>query len=226
MPQPIVAITTDIAERHKLPITFGYRSYTQAVREAGGLPVLLPPPEDDHQSVAGACAARFDAFVLTGGDDPRTEPFGVPTHPKAIPLHPDRQAFESALIAALDADTSKPVLGVCLGMQLMALHAGGTLDQYMPETTPTHADHELQHHCVRSSDQAQLPSGTVWSRHKQAVTDAGALRVLARAHDGVIEAVHDPARPFWLGVQWHPERSPDAPLGLDLFRRLVAAVTR
>lgn len=223
MPQPLVAITADLAERHDLPIAFSYRSYAHAVRRAGALPVLLPPPEDHHDAVAQACAQRFDAYVLTGGDDPSTEPFGVPTHPQAKALHPDRQRFEVALVHALNARPDAPVLGVCLGMQLMGLCAGGTLDQHLPDSTPTHADHERRHHDIRSLDNTALPSGTVWSRHHQAISDPGSLAVLAHAHDGVIEALHDPARPFYLGVQWHPERSDHAPLGIDLFQRLVDA---
>lgn len=226
MPRPLIAITADVAERHDLPIAFSYRSYAQAVRLAGGLPVLLPVPADPHNELAAEFTGRFDAFVFTGGDDPRTEPFGAPTHPAAVPMHPDRQRFESALLNCLQESPSTPVLGICLGMQLMALVAGGTLDQHLPDTTATHADHERAHHDIHSSDTATLANGTVWSRHHQAITDPGSLRVIARAHDHTVEAVHDPDRPFYLGVQWHPERSDHAPLGITLFERLVAAASR
>ncbi len=59
------------------------------------------------------------------------------------------------------------------------------------------------------------------SHHRQAVADPGALAILAHSDDGVIEAIGDPDRPFYLGVQWHPERTDDPVLGMDLFRHLV-----
>ena len=62
------------------------------------------------------------------------ERWGVPTHPRAKPVDGRRQAFEVALLEALDAHPARPVLGVCLGMQLMALHAGGGLDQHLPDS--------------------------------------------------------------------------------------------
>jgi putative glutamine amidotransferase len=169
-------------------------------------------------------AARFDAFVFTGGDDPKTEPFGQPTHPKADVMSQERQAFEVALLEALSLHhPDKPVLGVCLGMQLMALVAGGRLNQHLPDDTPTSEDHLHDHaHAIVPSCEA-IASGEVTSHHHQAVSEPGRLRVSGRAHDGVIESIDDPARAFYLGVQWHPERTPDAPLGRGLFDRLVSA---
>ena len=65
--------------------------------------------------------------------------------------------------------------------------------------------------------------GEVYSHHHQALADAGTLRVVATAPDGVIEAVQAPDRPFYLGVQWHAERTEDPGLGLELIRNLVRA---
>ena len=76
--------------------------------------------------------------MFIGGDDPRTEPFGEPTHPKATPVEPERQAFETALLEELQRRPGAPVLGVCLGMQMMALHAGGKLNQ------KSHSDYRVQ----------------------------------------------------------------------------------
>ena len=103
-------------------------------------------------------------------------------------------------------------------MQLMGLHAGGQLDQHLPDTISTAADHaEGRSHPVEGS----LGTGIVWSRHRQAIIDSGSLEIVARAPDGVIEAVANPDRPMYLGVQWHPERTEEPTLGTDLFRRLV-----
>jgi putative glutamine amidotransferase len=226
---PLVGITTDLLTPPpdgpvRLAVGLGY---ARAVADAGGIPVLLaaiPGLEAEY-------ARRCDAFVFTGGDDPRTEPFGVPTHPRATPMHPQRQEFETRLLEVLrDAAADKPVLGVCLGMQMMALVSGGVLDQHMPDSRPDAGRHWGREHAIvpfRDESSvgtvARIVAGLAHSRHRQAVMDAGRLSVRAISDDGVIEAVADPARAFYLGVQWHPERTDDPNLGRELFRRLVAA---
>jgi len=238
----IVGLTCSLHENNaKVRMT-----YVDAVIRAGGVPILLPPPratDSQRESVSSADAAAAllrvarahldlcDAIVLTGGPDARTERHGHPTHPAASPVHPDRQRYEEALLAAIDERRSMPTLGICLGMQLMALHAGGELNQHLPDDTPTHAEHTADnHHRITPVKGTPLESlfsnssgGCVASHHHQAVKSPGRLRVVARAHDGVIEAIDDPARPFYLGVQWHPERTSDEALGVEVFRRLIAA---
>lgn len=216
MRAPLIGLTADAdSERY-----FSRRPYADAIAVAGGVPIVLPHcPE-----LAAEYVARCDGILLTGGDDPRMESFGSTTHPKATPVEPSRQAFELALLAALDARPSRAALGICLGMQYMALHAGGSLDQHLPETLPTHAAHwgRVTHPVEVDLGRGRV-QGTVLSHHRQAVRDAGRLVVAGRAPDGVIECVRDPSRPFYLGVQWHPERTPDPTMGIDLLRALVAA---
>ncbi len=223
---PLIGITTDLCDSPGGERAFAYTRYARAVAKAGGVPVLLPPV----RAAASEHARRLSAFVFTGGDDPRLEPFGGTTHPLATPVHADRQEYETALLDALaQRHRDKPVLGVCLGMQLMALHSGGTLDQRMDETSPTIAEaHWDRTHgivSVESSPLLALGSGPhqVFSRHRQAVSDSGGLRVLARCPDGVIEAVWDSGRAFYLGVQWHPERTEHEATGVSVFRQFVAA---
>ena len=227
---PLVGITLDAEQlRTRLRLTVSH-AYARCVAQAGGLPVMLGPiPEMAHRN-----AALCDAFVLTGGDDPRTEPFGEPTHPKATPVLESRQDFETALLRVLaEQYPHKPVLGVCLGMQMMALVAGGRLNQHLPDTHGNAAHHwDTTHpiapapgHVDGSGSFALLaslsPSSRVHSRHRQSVNEPGSLTVLALADDGIIEAVADPSRNFYLGVQWHPERTEDPDLGLALFQRAV-----
>jgi putative glutamine amidotransferase len=218
-PRPLVAITSDLMIRNDRPTAFVTMTYINAVLHAGGTPVVLPPTPG---SVTGL-VERFDAFIFTGGDDPVTEPFNTPTHPAAVRVLPHRQQFETQLLKALADHPDIPVLGICLGMQMMGLVAGGTLNQHLPDTHPTHADHWEQPHTITSSDESILASGTVYSKHRQAMQDPGTMRKLATAHDDVIEAIDDPSRRFYLGVQWHPERTDHAPLGQSIFDDLVAA---
>lgn len=211
------------------------RAYVDAVVAAGGVPVLLAPPGSDEARIAAALLGRIDGVLFTGGDDPRTEAYGEPTHPAAVCVAAERQRFEEALYRALDDRREVPVLGVCLGMQMMALHAGGTLNQHLPDNTPTHADHANNHvHVVKPEAAGGDPGALrlpregvgVASWHHQGVRSPGRTRVVARAHDGVIEAIDDPGREFYLGVQWHPERTADPHAGAGVIRALVAAAER
>jgi putative glutamine amidotransferase len=208
---PLIGITADAdAERF-----FLRRPYVDAVARAGGVPVVLVP-----SSAGLAAARRCDGLILSGGDDPDMAAFGRPTHPRATPIAADRQRFELDLLAWLESEPDRPVLGICLGMQLMALTAGGELEQHLPDVWPTAAEHwGHRPHPVAG----RLGEGIVSSHHRQAVTDPGRLEVAAVAPDGLIEAVRDPSRRFHLGVQWHPERTPDHALGAAILEQLVAA---
>lgn len=226
MNSPIIGITMDVSEtngRLKYDVS---AAYAACIAKAGGTPILLPPIAAHISRHMEIC----QGFILTGGDDPKMEQFGVPTHPQAKVIHPERQAYELGLLAALEADAPhKPVLGVCLGMQLMCLHAGGTLNQFLPDTLPTHAMHKNQEHLISPvrgllSNRFVLNPSTVWSNHRQAVENSGSLEVIARSEDGVIEAVTTPDRDWYLGLQWHPERTWDPALGAHMFDDLVRAV--
>ena len=226
--RPLVAITTDITQVNSSDRFLAGVAYAHAVARAGGVPTLLPAIPD----LATDFAARFEAFVFTGGDDPRTEPYGRPTDERVTPLHPDRQAFESALIRTLASDhPDKPVLGICLGMQMLALESGGVLDQYMPDTIPDAErfwghDQTIRPVEIDGAQRAptiEIPEGLVHCRHKQAIRDAGSMRVLARAEHDVIEAIDDPKRRFCVGVQWHAERTETHALGQAIFDALIRA---
>jgi len=226
--RPIIGITTSNCQAH--PDRYESASaYACAVIDAGGLPVLLP--HEPH--LADQYVHFCDGLILTGGDDPATEAFGKPTHPRARPIDPRRQAFELALLDAATLHPHLPVLGICLGVQLMALHAGGRLNQYLPDTLPTAQDHQdNRRHGIQIVAEGSILRAsadiapTVVSSHRQAVDDPGRLRVIATAPDGVIEGIDDPRRAFYLGVQWHPERGGDEPFSGQLFHQFVAACRR
>ena len=125
---------------------------------------------------------------------------------------------------------------------MMALHAGGRMNQHLPDTLANAVEEHQNNHQhtvvvgIAASAMLALPDGvplsgevltsqTVVSSHHQAVEDAGRLRIIATSTDGVIEAIDDPARLFYLGVQWHPERS-EGLFNLDLIRRFVEVCAR
>lgn len=220
MNAPVIGIAADLIDHNGLLRAATPVNYINAVAAAGGVPVVMPP----HPSTAIRLLEQIHGLVLTGGDDPATETFGVPTDARVTRVHPQRQSAESLILEHLAAHRpDMPVLGVCLGMQMMALHAGGQLDQFMPDTTPTHANHWERSHAIQSLAAEHLTNGVVDSKHKQAVVHSGGLRMIAEAHDGVCEAIVDSDRRFYLGVQWHPERTEQESLGIELFRRLIQA---
>mgnify|MGYP003629715002 CR=1 FL=1 len=188
----------------------------------GGVPVILPPMSTGIDELI----ERFDGFIFSGGDDPKTEPFGVETHSKVTPVLDDRQRFETELMTILNEHPEIPVLGICLGMQMMALCHGGVLNQHLPDTHTSHSEHWSAEHAIDSIDEGIIKSGSVWSMHRQAVDDSGTMRVISRSSDGIIEAIDDPACSFYLGVQWHPERTTNIDLGQGVINQLVKAAKR
>lgn len=195
--------------------------YVQAVHDAGGTAILLPHDVARLDDYLALC----DAFVLAGGDDPDTTAFGQPVHPDCVLIDPDRQQFELALLNRLD-QTAHGLLGICLGMQLMALHHGGRLHQSIntdldPQIAQAHADAD---HTIKSAPGYGLPPrAIVHSSHRQAVAEAGSMTIAATSDDGLIEAIALPAGRFYLGVQWHPERTRESSVGIELFKRLIAS---
>lgn len=153
---------------------------------------------------ARALAARFDGLVLTGGGDLTPALFGQAPDPRSAPPDPRRDAEELALTAAFCA-ARKPVLGVCRGIQVLAVYFGGDLIQHLDG----HADGAV--HTVSAVPGSTLhtlfgASFPVNSYHHQAVRAPGpVLRVTARAADGTVEGLEHPRLPV-IGVQWHPER--------------------
>jgi len=230
--KPLIGITTNrLQVPGKSPCHQLAEAYSDAVTRAGGLAVLLPAAPE----TVADCVDRVDALVLTGGDDPDTTAFGQPLHPRARLIDPMRQAFETQLLRIIDTRLERgervpAVLGVCLGMQMMALVAGGHLAQYMPESHPHH--HHLhtgdQGHGLTWDDWPENPLSPavdeqVVSSHRQCVADPGKLRVVAWGPGDVIEAVADPRARFSLGVQWHPERGGNGGLSAGLWTHLVRA---
>jgi putative glutamine amidotransferase len=205
--------------------------YVDAVLRAGGLPVVLPSVDSVF---APAYFATLDGLVLSGGDfdiDPAL--FGEAPHEKLGRLVPERTNFELALLKLFEA-SDRPVLGICGGMQAMNVMRGGALYQDLPSQRPSEKSHSqigdkrAPWHTVTLSGALASWLGSdalpVNSTHHQAVKTLGrGLEATARAEDGLIEGFIDPARRFYVGVQWHPEAMLARERHDPLYSRLVAA---
>jgi putative glutamine amidotransferase len=200
------------------------RRYPDAVQKAGGDPLILPFAASRQE--ARAWLERVDAVIFTGGLDIHPSRWGeTEVHPKAklLPKEKEDSDFYYAK-AAIARDM--PILGICLGSQLVNVALGGKLHQHIGD------DHSDGKHRVRVSESRlrellRKVEPEVNTFHHQAVSELGkGLRVTATAEDGTIEATESDKHRWIVNVQWHPERMADRPEQAALFRALVAQATR
>jgi putative glutamine amidotransferase len=200
--------------------------YVGAVQRAGGVAVLLPPDPAVTED-PDAVLDLLDGLILAGGVDVGPHAYGADPHPETDASNDERDAFELALARrALARDV--PLLGICRGMQVMNVAAGGTLHQHLPELV----GHEAHRHTpgVFTDHDVRLAAGALAARaageslhatkshHHQGVDEVGDGFVVTgwSALDDLPEAIERPERRFALGVQWHPEA--------DQTSRLIASL--
>jgi len=210
--RPIIGITTYVEPAswvvwRDLETTLLPHAYVEAVTNAGGRAVLLPPDDLDTDVLR-----VLDGLVLSGGADLGAELYGAEPEP-LTDSRPQRDSGEMRLArAALELDL--PILGVCRGLQILTVLAGGRLHQHLPDVLGHHRHRPEPG--VYGAHQARFADGSriaglmgddleIHCYHHQGVADPGTLRVTGWAQDGLPEAVEDPAHRFVLGVQWHPE---------------------
>ncbi|MBA2560673.1 MAG: gamma-glutamyl-gamma-aminobutyrate hydrolase family protein [Propionibacteriales bacterium] len=232
MTRPIIGVTSycDPAtwgRWTRVPAVLVPERYIGHVRAAGGLPVVVPPLGDGATpDDAEAMLARLDGLVLIGGADVESRHYGQEPHLLAQESRVDRDASE--LLLATTARDRIPVLGVCRGMQIMAVAAGGVLEQHLPDRIG-HLEHApgpatYGRRVVEPRRGSRLASLLgdrleVNCHHHQGVASHPSYEVAAWSSDGVIEAIESPDSAFHIGVQWHPETGADG----RLFDALVSA---
>lgn len=216
---PLIGISGSISKDEKeffLPAC-----YNHALMAAGAMPVMLNPTMDDEMLCE--CLNMLDGVLLAGGNDVAPDRYGHDPINELGEVNPLRDDFEGRLVR-MAAERRMPVLGICRGIQSMNVAMGGTLWQDIPSQYRTGTGEKgLAHSQTRAdrytSHRVVIEKGTlldkvmgkeeIWvnSFHHQAVRDAApGMHVVAHATDGLVEAIEHPDLPFFLGVQWHPER--------------------
>lgn len=210
--KPIIGITAEVEKEHNSVL---HHNYVKAVKEAGGLPIILPTGiEKDIEQLAH----MVDGVIFSGGGDIDPELFDEDPHPRLGEVTPCRDLFELALVKEL-LKLDKPIFGICRGLQILNVAFGGNVFQDMHTVS---AKPLIQHnqkapasyasHYIEVVEGSLLEKITKTDRfkvnsfhHQSAKYVPKSLKISASTNDGVIEAIESPTRKFVLGVQWHPE---------------------
>jgi len=225
MRKPVIGITSTFGtlegDKEKGRRVYLYRDYTDCVIAAGGVPCVIPPNSDP-----AAVAQVLDGWLIPGGGDIDASYYGQSNHPKSSHEQKVRIDFELGLFKAMNPDM--PVFGICYGCQFINVARGGSLIQHVPDIVGNekHSGGTLQQYEVAPVSLLQeIVKATEVegkSYHHQAVDALGdLLAVSARHEDGIIEAIEDVSGKWLLGVQWHPERTPESVASRNLFDRFV-----
>ncbi len=242
--RPIIGITADFNAGDKTrpggrePTYFLRARYVRAIEAAGGLPLILPLT--DQRPGIRQLLELIDGLLLTGsGPDLDPMLYGEAKRYRYKIMSTERAGFELEL-AKLAFERELPTLGICGGMQLLNVAAGGSLYQDLPAQLKTLIRHQQRESATKPSHWVKIEPGTnlrrivgsskikVNSSHHQGIKRVGSeLVVNARADDGVIEGLEAPDHPFLVGVQWHPEflYTTDR-ISRALFQRLLKAASR
>jgi putative glutamine amidotransferase len=214
-------------------------NYTRSVYRGGGLPIIFPMPSAEPAALDDYLAS-VDGLLFTGGEDVHPEFYGEAVRPRCEDIDRDRDLFELGL-AKRALDRGIPTFGICRGHQLLNVACGGTLYQDLSERPGTVPEHRTKRearaqlrHGVRILAGTQLHQIVgaeelkVTSTHHQFINRLGdGLKATALSDDGIVEAIEFPSHPFFLAVQWHPERMADHdPAQLALFQALVRAASQ
>lgn len=213
--KPLIGIGSDVqvtpGERDR---AFAYTTYVEALRRAGAIPVVIPPQPEN----AADLVEELDGILLAGGEDCDPAAYGEPRHPSVEATMDPRRQNNDLSLARTARERGIPTLGICLGLQVMNVAAGGTLMQDIHSEMQTEVEHVSEPE-DRARHDVKLENGTrlasiigggrdinVNSSHHQAIKGIGrGFRVTAKAPDGIVEGLEDPDHPFYVGVQWHPE---------------------
>lgn len=214
---PVIGIPTALSISSPSGYTYQQAGepYVQAIREAGGMPILLPVL-DDIATIPNLLSL-VEGIMLPGGGDVSPQLYGQETF-VALGVNEETDRFEMELCRQCIC-ANIPLLAVCRGAQIMNVALGGTLIQDIPletNSTVSHAQAASRDTCTHGvrveggSHLAEAMGETefgVNSFHHQAIKDVGDGLVIVAycVEDDIVEGVEMPDRPFVIGVQFHPE---------------------
>ena len=208
-------------------------NYIEHVQRGGGTAFLIAPDPALIEE-PGRALDHIDGLLLVGGPDVESSRYGAEPHPLAEPPVELRDSVELAL-AREAMRRGLPTLGICRGMQIINVAAGGDLHQHLPESHD-HEEHRRaigrfagNEHGLRLTPGSRTAAAEgdtprpVASHHHQAVDNIGdGLTATGWADDDVVEAVESTGDAWLVGVQWHPEPDPDSRIIEALVRAAAA----
>ncbi len=236
--KPLIGITTRSQLEGDLSRYTGLATYTRAVDLAGGAPVLIPLALSGD--ALRALYDRLDGLLFQGGVDVHPKEYGETLEPYCGEIDAIRDATELTLLRWALAE-NKPTLGICRGIQMLNVAAGGSLYQDIPAQLPGKLHHahvkgnpyDFHAHTIEIEANSRLARAlgvtqiAVNSLHHQALKQiAPGFHVTARAPDGIVEAIEpDDARRPIFAVQFHPEWMVDSdPRMREIFKAFVQTI--
>ena len=234
--KPLIGINADFksAKGNQPSFSVVTAGYYDSVLRAGGIPVVVPPMEEEDD--INAVLDKLDGFVMIGGADLDPRRDGFMLHPTVRPMDRRRETFDRRVMQLI-VERQMPVFGIGVGMQLLNVTSGGNLFLHIPEDLPRaipHRDpqdpghrHSLE---IEPDSLMERVYGDgeirVSSRHHMAIDElAAGFRVTARCPDGVVEAIES-ENPEWIaiGTQFHPENEAASALDVRVFEEFLDLV--
>ena len=234
--KPLIGLNSDYraAKKDSPAFTFVCAGYYDSIVEAGGVPIILPPTDDE--AALSRLLDMVDGMVLVGGADLDPRRDGYMLHPRVRMLDERREKFDRRLMDSI-SKRRIPVFGIGVGMQLLNVSQGGTLLLHIPEDMPKALPHKDLLDASHRHGLEVVPGSLmervygdgeirVNSVHHMAVDDvAPGFQVTARCPDGVVEAIESMTDWMAMGTQFHPESDSASALDLRIFEEFISGIT-
>ncbi|MDO5027378.1 MAG: gamma-glutamyl-gamma-aminobutyrate hydrolase family protein [Tissierellia bacterium] len=220
MSKPIIGLSGSVLT-HKGRSFSGYlrsyanEDYVNAVIKNGGIPFILPVTEDEE--IVKSQIDHLDGLIITGGHDISPSCYNEEPMQRLQETLPARDKFDLYLFKYA-IEKNIPIFGICRGFQMMNVYFGGSLYQDLSYNKDYYIQHDqkdgatIKIHSIDVDEDSFLYQAVgeknirVNSFHHQVLKDIpDDLRVVARAKDGVAEAIQHKTYDYMVGVQFHPE---------------------